>query len=100
MSLRRHLAAVAGSAVLCLAAAGLAPSPALAAPTGCTAWISGDYAYSTCTSGTGEHSVGVEQSHPLANPILLTGGWTTVGGVSSVRLMPWPVKRIWVNRRG
>ncbi|MEU1385326.1 MULTISPECIES: hypothetical protein [unclassified Nonomuraea] len=100
MSLRRPLVALAGSAVMCLAAAGLAPSPALAAPTDCTAWVSGGYAYSNCTSGTGQHAVGVEQSHPYAGPIVLTGGWTAVGGVSSVRLTPWPVKRVWVNRTG
>ncbi|MDF5753360.1 hypothetical protein [Spongiactinospora sp. TRM90649] len=100
MSFRRQLATVAGSAVLCLGAAALAPSSAMAAPTGCTTWITSGVAYSLCTGGTGLHGVAVEQSHPLAGPILMTGDWRPAGEISSVRLTPWPVKRIWVNKVG
>ncbi|NUO96577.1 MAG: hypothetical protein HOW71_38360 [Nonomuraea sp.] len=100
MSLRRHLAAVAGIVALGLAGTGIAASPAMAAPTDCTTWISGGYAYSKCTSGTGLQGVAVEQSHPYAGPILVTGNWVPVGAISSAKLTPWPVKRIWVNKQG
>ncbi|NRQ33372.1 hypothetical protein HII36_16165 [Nonomuraea sp. NN258] len=100
MSLRRHLTGLAATGVLCLGAAALAPSPAMAAPTGCTTWLSNGYAYSQCTGGTGEHSVAVEQWHPYAGPILVTGDWKPAGAVSSARLTPWTVKRVWVNKRG
>lgn len=100
MSLRRRLAGVAGTVVLGLAATGIAASPAMAMPADCTTWISDGYAYSRCTSGTGLQGVAVEQSHPYAGPILVTGDWVPVGAVSSARLTPWPVKRIWVNKQG
>ncbi|NRQ38990.1 hypothetical protein HII36_45300, partial [Nonomuraea sp. NN258] len=76
------------------------PAPALATPTNCTIWADSSYAYSKCTGGTGEHMIGVEQWHPWAGPILLTGEWAAVGQVSSVRLTPYTIRRTWINKRG
>ncbi|MEV0584317.1 hypothetical protein [Nonomuraea sp. NPDC050310] len=100
MSLRRRVAALAGSAALALGTAALLPSPALAAPTGCTAWVSGNMAYSQCTGGTGQHSVAVQQWHPYAGPILVTGPWQPPGTISSTQITPWPVQRVWTNKLG
>ncbi|MFI0417670.1 hypothetical protein [Spongiactinospora sp. 9N601] len=100
MSLRRQLATVAGSAALAIGAAVLAPSPAMAAPTGCTAWLSNGYAHSSCTGGTGQHSVAVTQWHPYAGVILVTGPWKAAGEVSSVRLPPYETRRVFTNVQG
>ncbi|WP_055478769.1 hypothetical protein [Sphaerimonospora mesophila] len=101
MSLRRYFSVLAGSAALCLGATILAPSPAMAAPTDCTTWMSGGYAYSKCTGGTGEHSVAIYAYSPYAGgPVLVTGNWAPVGGTSSARITAWGVERIWVNKRG
>ncbi|WP_433368544.1 hypothetical protein [Streptosporangium sp. CA-115845] len=90
MSLRRRVATLSGVAALCLSAVALTPSPAMAAPSGCTYQYGSHQVSSLCTSsGTGRHLLVVRAQH-YTGPILITGLCVPVGQTSTATVN-WPI---------
>ncbi|RBQ19512.1 hypothetical protein DP939_12165 [Spongiactinospora rosea] len=73
-------------------------SPAQAAPTNCSRWQSGYWAYSKCTSGTGTHSVTAYGQHvnPWNGPWAVEGPRVGVGETSAVNF-PGTIQQVYVN---
>ncbi|MFI0418510.1 hypothetical protein [Spongiactinospora sp. 9N601] len=72
-------------------------SPVHAAPTGCTRWQDGYWAYSKCTGGTGTHAVSAYGMHvnPANGPFSVTGPRVGVGETSAVNF-PGTIQQVYV----
>ncbi|MEV4899233.1 hypothetical protein AB0K48_58915 [Nonomuraea sp. NPDC055795] len=99
MRLRKRVAAI-SAAILSAGLVLSTTTPAHAVPDNCTVNTYGFWMVtSTCTTGTGEHSVSAVYINSSGQPQSATGNWAPVGGLSVAYINGY-VTYSWVAKRG